>query len=119
MTESKENEIPCYVVAADQDAVEVNCHDLTLARQLIGLGFASVAGDSRPNHYSMNVANDEQKIAIFQKLQALGIAFAGGTSGWNPCDLFRMFIEQGHLSFPFHSIYWSGPRQWSVRLEQK
>lgn len=118
-TESQENELPCYVVAADQDLIEINCADPALVKQLVSIGFVSVGGDTGPNHYSMAVIDDEQKIAAFERLQQMGVAFAGGTSGWNPCDLFRMFIEQGHLSFPFHSIFWSGPGNWNVNLEQK
>lgn len=96
-----------YVVSVQDGLIKVVCSSRACRDTVRGLGGRrSWLGQ----HWKIPCTAENVEIArIFGELRKGGVAFAGGTSGWPPSEIFRDLRDKGVLTGPFFEVVWTGP----------
>jgi len=95
-----------YVVEASALEVIVKAPLVGLQNVLVAMGFEHRNDES--GTYCINVRDDGEKAALFDRLRRQDFCFAAGP-GWSPAEVFERFRDEGLLDGAYRRIAWRSP----------
>jgi hypothetical protein len=98
-----------FVVSIQGNTIEIVSPDHGLDAALLAL--EAVPESKPPETWSLQVADESELPAALAALRDLDVAFAGGTHGWPPAEIFADYRARGLLSGDFWDVVFSGPGQ--------
>ncbi|MBP1853590.1 hypothetical protein [Rhizobium halophytocola] len=105
-----------YVAMCSDESIKVVCKsepfkDFLLANEFtfepLPQFYEEVFGDVKGMYFVRRAINEDERVAVLDRLRNAGIPFSGGKA-WSPQDVFEALRDSGKLNGTYLALDWMG-----------